>query len=211
MRGRLLQDLVRSPGLTQLLRQRLVLGLELPDPPDIESSETIAGIGAADPGPSRLDAVPSCSATRCTVPCSAPSSLRNRRTSRTASAFSPSLYRRVVGLPGDFSFGMTPSSIPRYGASGDPRAVQNHRVLVSAIRLAIYRTGDGPPRPRVPDTRTVVTCDDVTAPHQTNVCRDYDLNDGRRPTGRRRDRDHRSGSRSSLQVFERIRTSTDLT
>jgi hypothetical protein len=47
---------------------------------------------------------------------------RNWRTRRTASAFSPSVDRRVVGLPGDFSFGMAPSSSPRSGASTHPRA-----------------------------------------------------------------------------------------
>lgn len=63
---------------------------------------------------------PSWSATRWIVPCSVPSSRRSWRTSRTAWAFSSSEYRRVVGLPGLISFGMTPSSFPRSGASNNP-------------------------------------------------------------------------------------------
>src|SRR5271166_2588714 len=53
---------------------------------------------------------PSWRATRYTVPCSVPNSARKVRTIRTAAAFSSGLYLRVVGLPGDCSFGMTPSS-----------------------------------------------------------------------------------------------------
>src|SRR5581483_12226591 len=40
-----------------------------------------------------------------------------------------------------------------------------------AIRLAIYWAIDGHTGPHVPDECTVVTCDNITAPHQTNVCR----------------------------------------
>jgi hypothetical protein len=46
------------------------------------------------------------------------------RTIRTAAAFSSGLYLRVVGFPGDCSFGMTPSSFPRSGASRISRAIQ---------------------------------------------------------------------------------------
>jgi hypothetical protein len=35
------------------------------------------------------------------------------------------VYRRVVGFPGDFSRGITPSSFPRSGASNEARAVQS--------------------------------------------------------------------------------------
>jgi hypothetical protein len=34
------------------------------------------------------------------------------------------VYRRVVGFPGDFSRGITPSSFPRSGASNEARAIQ---------------------------------------------------------------------------------------
>ncbi|MDV3306786.1 DUF4333 domain-containing protein, partial [Mycobacterium avium subsp. hominissuis] len=40
----------------------------------------------------------------------------------TAAAFSSALYRRVVGFPGDCSFGIPASSFPRSGASGISRA-----------------------------------------------------------------------------------------
>ncbi|ORB80725.1 hypothetical protein BST46_07685 [Mycobacterium timonense] len=46
------------------------------------------------------------------------------RTIRTAAAFSSALYRRVVGFPGDCSFGIPASSFPRSGASGISRAFQ---------------------------------------------------------------------------------------
>jgi hypothetical protein len=68
-------------------------------------------------------------ATRFMVPCSLPSSARNVRTIRTAEAFSSSEYRRVVGLSGDCSLGMAPSSFPRSGASTGPRASQTRRLL----------------------------------------------------------------------------------
>ncbi|WP_257708666.1 hypothetical protein, partial [Mycolicibacterium phlei] len=42
-------------------------------------------------------------------------------TIRTAAAFSSALYRRVVGFPGDCSFGIPASSFPRSGASGISR------------------------------------------------------------------------------------------
>ena len=54
-----------------------------------------------------------------------PNSARNVRTIRTAAAFSSALYLRVVGFPGDCSFGMTPSSFPRSGASTISSAIQN--------------------------------------------------------------------------------------
>lgn len=54
-----------------------------------------------------------------------PNSARRVRTIRTAAAFSSGLYLRVVGFPGDCSFGMTPSSFPRSGASTFPRAIQD--------------------------------------------------------------------------------------
>src|SRR3974390_1363893 len=63
---------------------------------------------------------PSCSATRWIVPCSWPVSARNCRTIRTARSLNSGGYRFVDGC----GFAMTPSSLPRYGASGDPRAVQ---------------------------------------------------------------------------------------
>ncbi|EUA40235.1 hypothetical protein I549_4385 [Mycobacterium avium subsp. avium 2285 (R)] len=46
------------------------------------------------------------------------------RTIRTAAAFSSGLYLRVVGFPGDCSFGIAPSSFPRSGASRISRAIQ---------------------------------------------------------------------------------------
>ncbi len=64
------------------------------------------------------------SATRRTVPCVVPISLRSCRTSRTALAFSSGEYRRVVGFPEASVFPMAPSSFPRSGASKEPRAVQ---------------------------------------------------------------------------------------
>ncbi|ABK66519.1 ISAfe2, transposase [Mycobacterium avium 104] len=45
------------------------------------------------------------------------------RTIRTAAAFSSGLYLRVVGFPGDCSFGIAPSSFPRSGASRISRAI----------------------------------------------------------------------------------------
>jgi hypothetical protein len=45
------------------------------------------------------------------------------RTILTAAAFSSALYRRVVGRSCEMSFGMTPSSFPRSGASKKPRAI----------------------------------------------------------------------------------------
>ncbi len=79
----------------------------------------------------RTDSIPypSWRATRCTVPCSVPNSARNARTIRTAAAFSSGLYRRDVGFPGTCSFGMTPSSFPRSGASTYPRAIQREECL----------------------------------------------------------------------------------
>jgi len=59
--------------------------------------------------------IPSCSATRFTVPWSVPNFARSWRTIRTARSFSGSEYRRVVGFPGDVSVPMTPSSFPRSG------------------------------------------------------------------------------------------------
>jgi hypothetical protein len=56
-------------------------------------------------------------ATRWAVSCSLPSSVRNVRTIRTATAFSSTLYLRVMGFPATVSFGMTPSSFPRSIAS----------------------------------------------------------------------------------------------
>ncbi|CCI51474.1 hypothetical protein BN13_1060002 [Nostocoides jenkinsii Ben 74] len=64
------------------------------------------------------------SATRWTVPCVVPSSLRSCRTSRTALAFSSGEYRRVVGFPDVLLVPMAPSSFPRSGASKQPRVVQ---------------------------------------------------------------------------------------
>jgi hypothetical protein len=43
------------------------------------------------------------------------------------------VYLRVVGFPGDCSFGMTPSSCPRPGASSISRAIQ----VVPADRLTV--------------------------------------------------------------------------
>ncbi|WP_264002652.1 MULTISPECIES: hypothetical protein, partial [Mycobacterium avium complex (MAC)] len=40
-----------------------------------------------------------------------------------AAAFSSGLYLRVVGFPGDCSFGIAPSSFPRSGASRISRAI----------------------------------------------------------------------------------------
>src|SRR4051812_36040754 len=42
---------------------------------------------------------------------------------------------------------------------------------VLAIRSAIYSAVDGQTGPRTPDECTVVTCGNITGPHQTNVCR----------------------------------------
>lgn len=39
------------------------------------------------------------------------------------------------------------------------------------LAIYIYCAEDGQSQPRVPDDRTVVTCDDIAAPHQTDVCR----------------------------------------
>ena len=49
------------------------------------------------------------------------------------------------------------------------RSPESHVHL--AIRLAIYCAEDGQSRPDTPDLRTAVTSDNVTSPHQTNVCR----------------------------------------
>ena len=40
-----------------------------------------------------------------------------------------------------------------------------------AIRLAIYCAVDGQMKPHTPNDSTDVTCDNMTTPHQTNVCR----------------------------------------
>jgi hypothetical protein len=56
-----------------------------------------------------------------------PRSACNAGTIRTAAAFSSELYRRVVGFPGDCSFGIPASSFPRSGASGISRAFQGQR------------------------------------------------------------------------------------
>ncbi|EUA37808.1 hypothetical protein I549_2629 [Mycobacterium avium subsp. avium 2285 (R)] len=58
-----------------------------------------------------------------------PNSARNVRTIRTAAAFSSGLYLRVVGFPGDCSFGIAPSSFPRSGASRISRAIQGDERL----------------------------------------------------------------------------------
>jgi hypothetical protein len=78
---------------------------------------------------------PSWFATRWTVPCSVLQLPRNWRTNRTAWAFSASVYRRVVGRPGDISSGMTPSSFPRSGASKQPRAIQY--AVEDVVRIAV--------------------------------------------------------------------------
>ncbi|WP_231111944.1 hypothetical protein, partial [Mycobacterium avium] len=49
-------------------------------------------------------------------------------------AFSSALYRRVVGFPGDCSFGIPASSFPRSGASGISRAFQSTEQAHSVIR-----------------------------------------------------------------------------
>ncbi|EUA39525.1 hypothetical protein I549_5081 [Mycobacterium avium subsp. avium 2285 (R)] len=62
-----------------------------------------------------------------------PNSARNVRTIRTAAAFSSGLYLRVVGFPGDCSFGIAPSSFPRSGASRISRAIHVAGFIASAI------------------------------------------------------------------------------
>ncbi|MDV3272085.1 hypothetical protein K7C81_23440, partial [Mycobacterium avium] len=57
----------------------------------------------------------------------------------TAAAFSSALYRRVVGFPGDCSFGIPASSFPRSGASGISRAFQatgDHQLYEYAFATA---------------------------------------------------------------------------
>lgn len=59
---------------------------------------------------------PSWSATRVTMPCSVPVSARSVRTIRTATAFSCSVCRRVVGFPADCSWVPSPDAtcLPDY-------------------------------------------------------------------------------------------------
>ena len=64
----------------------------------------VVDVGLAHPGAHRLD--PVAELTGNTVPCSVPNPERNARTIRTAAAFSSGLYLRLVGLPGDCSFGI---------------------------------------------------------------------------------------------------------
>jgi len=66
--------------------------------------------------------------------------LKIARTIRTAAAFSSGLYLRVVGFPGDCSFGMAPSSFPRSGASMISRAFQT--VCRDAEWVALPVMGD---------------------------------------------------------------------
>lgn len=92
------------------------------------SNMAVVDINLFDPAPDGLDPYPSCVATRCTVPCSVPSSARNVLTIRTAAAFSSSEYRRPVDPPDPRVAPMTPFSFPKSGAFIKPRAVQEpHR------------------------------------------------------------------------------------
>src|SRR6185503_8081679 len=59
-------------------------------------------------------------------------------------------YRRVVGLADDLSTDMTPSSLPRSGASNEPRAIQSTTTDNNA-----RPTSSGTTRPQQPaNTRT---------------------------------------------------------
>ena len=78
------------------------------------------------PGPHRFHAIAELTGNPVHVPYSVPNSARKVRTIRTAAAFSSGLYLGVVGLPGDCSFGMTPSSFPRPGASRISKAIQQN-------------------------------------------------------------------------------------
>ena len=103
-------DLIRPTQLTHLLLKLLDsrgLAARLP------GSQALIEVSLLDPGPDRLDPNPSCCATRLTAPCDIPVSARNDRTIRTAAAFSPAEYRRVVGFPDTCSLNMTPSLFPR--------------------------------------------------------------------------------------------------
>lgn len=79
---------------------------------------------------------PSYDATRCTVPCSVPSSARSVLTIRTAAAFSSDEYRRVVGFPDPCLDTMTPSSFPRSGASNKLRALHTD---ADDVPVAVWR------------------------------------------------------------------------
>jgi hypothetical protein len=59
---------------------------------------------------------------------------------------SSSEYRRVVRLPGDYSFDMTPSSSPRSGASTPPRAAQCR----DPVFHELHRPDEDGPQPRQP-------------------------------------------------------------
>jgi hypothetical protein len=53
------------------------------------------------------------------------------------------VYRRVVGFPGDFSRGITPSSFPRSGASNEARAV--HKIEAAVYNLIRITALDATP------------------------------------------------------------------
>lgn len=72
-------------------------------------------------------------ATRLIVPWSVPVFLRSCRTARTTRFFSACEYRRVLGLPGDISHGVTPSSFPKPGASSQARRSDSARFSVLVL------------------------------------------------------------------------------
>jgi hypothetical protein len=86
---------------------------------------TVVDVGLTHPGPHRLDAVPELASEPLHRPAISPNSALSACTIRTADAFSSGVYLRVVGFPGDCSFGMAPSSFPRSGASSISRAIQS--------------------------------------------------------------------------------------
>jgi hypothetical protein len=66
--------------------------------------------------------------------------VRNARTIRTAAAFASGLYVRVVGFPGDCSFGMTPSSFSSSGASTQTQAIHRRQPMVYTEEVRDVRT-----------------------------------------------------------------------
>ncbi|MDT5150581.1 MAG: hypothetical protein QOI01_2314 [Mycobacterium sp.] len=82
------------------------------------AGEAVVAVGLAHAGPHRLDAIASLTRHSLHGPeIGTHSAPKGPRTIRTADAFSSGVYLRVVGFPGDCSFGMTPTSFPRSGAS----------------------------------------------------------------------------------------------
>jgi hypothetical protein len=112
--GRSLQNFVGTLRFSDLL-------LKFPDPLRLRGRHpgrvTVVDVALAHPGAHRFHAVAELAGNPVHRPMLGAQLGTQSAHIRTAAAFSSGLYLRVVGFPGDCSFGMTPSSFPRSVAS----------------------------------------------------------------------------------------------